>query len=278
VIGSQTALRPGNMVLAGCCVALAACGAGSSGGTGSHTAKTVPAASGVIRVVYDQPSTQAGAQAREILKLGGTDGVAKGFTHSFKLPKDVTIHVVDAFEGPNYNPATRTITLSYGFTEYVAKLLLANFPALHRDQSELGREWAAVDGFILVHEFGHALIDLYQLPVLGKEEDAADALAAVFMTRFVTNGSQYAFDAAKFFDALSARQRNLAPSDYWDAHSLDKQRAYSIVCWIAGANSNDFNVIEKAGILSPSRLQSCPSEYQQRVRSWLTLLKPHVRG
>src|SRR5688500_14135049 len=35
--------------------------------------------------------------------------------------------------------------------------------------------------FILYHELGHALIDLLNLPVLGREEDAADNLASVMM-------------------------------------------------------------------------------------------------
>jgi hypothetical protein len=267
------AIRVAVLVAVVTCVG--ACG-DSKGTTSTQPAKT-PEPHGKINVVYDDPANAGAAEAKQVLQLGGLDGIAKGFTKSFKLSRDITIHVVNGFVGPNYNPAPRTITLSYGFTTYVAKLLLTNFPALKTNQNELGREWAAIDDFILVHEWGHALIDQFEIPVLGKEEDAADALATVFMARFVTGGTEYAFDAAKFFDALSARQRNLAPSDYWDAHSLDKQRAYSIVCWIAGSNESDFKVIAKAGILSTDRLQSCPAEYQQRVESWLKLLRPHVR-
>lgn len=262
------------------CAALLAVGvllAGCGGGGSSSSPNRPPVARGRVDVVYDRPADAASAQARQVLRLGGTNGVADGFTKSFELPRDVTIHVVNGFVGPNYDPADHTITLSYGFTQYVERLLVENFPALRTDQNELGREWAAVDGFILVHEWGHALIDLYDFPVLGKEEDAADALATVFMTQFVNGGAQYAFDAAKFFDALSARQRNLAPSDYWDAHSLDKQRAYSIVCWIAGSNRRDYRAISSLGIIAQARLRSCPAEYQQRVRSWLSLLRPHLR-
>src|SRR3954447_4927300 len=269
-------LRHGCAVLAAAAL-LAGCG-GNSGGSTSTATTTASGPHGKITVVYDPPANGAGAEAKKVLQLGGTNGVAAGFTKSFKLPHNVTIHAVNGFEGPNYNPANRTITLSYGFVEYVAKLLLENFPQLAKDQNELGREWAAVNGFILVHEWGHALIDLYDLPVLGKEEDAADALAAVFMTQFVKGGAEYSYDAAKFFDALSARQRKLAPADYWDEHSLDKHRAYSIVCWVAGASEHDFKVIEQANILGEDRLRSCPAEYQQRVRSWLTLLKPHLRN
>jgi hypothetical protein len=260
-----------------CTAALGGCGGDDGDSSNSTPAKTAPEASGKLKVVYDEPVDDAGREAQQVLKLGGTDGIAAGFTKTFKLPRDITIHAANGSEGPNYNPATRTITMSYGFVEYVARLLLENFPQLQTNQNELGREWAAINGFILIHEWGHALIDQYEIPVLGKEEDAADALATVFMTRFVKGGAEYAFDAAKFFDALSARQRKLAPSDYWDEHSLDKQRAYAIVCWIAGADENDAKIIAQAGILSPERLQRCPAEYQQRVTSWLTLLKPHFR-
>jgi hypothetical protein len=233
---------------------------------------------GKIHVVYDPPAGADAKGAKEILTLGGTDGIAEGLSHSFVLPEDMGIHVVDGFVGPNYDPQTKTITLSYGFVNYVADQLTRSFPALKKDQNELGREWAAVNGFVLLHEFGHALIDLYGLPVLGKEEDAADSVATVFLTTTVKNGAEYAFDAARFFNAMSARQRKLAPSAYWDEHSLDKQRAYAIVCWIAGSSEDDMATVGRLGILDDARLQRCPGEYTQKVRSWDTLLQPHVRG
>ena len=114
--------------------------------------------------------------------------------------------------------------------------------------------------------------------MLGREEDAADAVATVFLTRAVDNGAEYAFDAARFFNALSARQRNLAPADYFDEHSLDKQRAYSIVCWIAGSSEANFNDVTKLGILSEARQERCPAEYQQKVKAVEDLLKPHARA
>jgi hypothetical protein len=242
------------------------------------TTASAGAAGGKIHVVYDPPSNQDGADAQQILRLGGTDGIADGLSHSFVLPADMGIHVVDGFVGPNYDPQSKTITLSYGFTNYVARQLTRSFPELKKDQNELGREWAAVDGFVLLHEFGHALIDLYGLPVLGKEEDAADSVATVFLTTTVKNGAEYAFDAARFFNAMSARQRKLAPSAYWDEHSLDKQRAYAIVCWVAGSSEDDMATVRHLGILDDARLRGCPSEYRQKVRSWDSLLAPHTRG
>ena len=104
---------------------------------GTTTATTTAAgastgAPGVISVDYDTPRDKAGAFAKEILRLGGTDGVAAGFTKSFALPVDVTIHVVNGVVGPSYDPATKTITLSYGFVNYTASVLKRNFPELRR--------------------------------------------------------------------------------------------------------------------------------------------------
>jgi Putative metallopeptidase len=248
-------------------------------GSGASNASTSSQSStGTIHVVYDQPANPDNAQAAQILRIGGTDGIAKGFTHSFALPSDITIHAVNEFVGPNWNPQTRTITLSYPFVLYIAKTLRQNFPELRTHDYEFGQELAAVDDFVLTHEFGHAVIALFGLPVLGKEEDAADSLAAVFFIKFVNGGDQYAFDAAKFFHAMSARQRKLAPSDYWDQHSLDEQRADSIVCWVAGSSQRDYQAVSKLGIIGQDRLQSCPAEYQQKLKSWTELLRPHVRG
>lgn len=116
------------------------------------------------------------------------------------------------------------------------------------------------------------------LPVLGKEEDAADSVATVFLTQSVKNGDEYAYDAARFFHAMSSRERNLAPSDYWDEHSLDQQRAYSIVCWIAGSSAGAFAAVSRTGLLPRSRLERCPAEYEQKVSAWDTLLQAHVRA
>ena len=73
---------------------------------------------------------------------------------------------------------------------YTAGVLKTNFPELRRDDREFGKQLAAVDAFILVHEFGHALIHAFELPVLGREEDAADAVATVFLTRAVEEWSR----------------------------------------------------------------------------------------
>jgi hypothetical protein len=40
----------------------------------------------------------------------------------------MTIHAVNGFVGPNYDPQAKTITLSYGFVNYVGEQLTKNRP------------------------------------------------------------------------------------------------------------------------------------------------------
>ena len=133
------------------------------------------------------------------------------------------------------------------------------------------------DSVTLAHEFTHALINVYNLPVLGKEEDAADTLATLLLLK-APNGDKLALGAAEFWADFSGRQNPPAIADYADAHSLDLQRAYSIVCDIAGSNQQRYDEINQAGILPDGDIKSCPAQYQQDVKSFTQVLQPHVNG
>lgn len=264
-------LRPAALVFL-VAAALIGVGCGSdddndkSSGDRAKTTSSGDGPNGKIKVVYDPPNDQTGELAKQFLQLGGTDGVAAGFTSSFKLPHNLKIHVVNGVVGPNYDPSKFTITLSYGFVDFTASVLKKNFPELRTNDEEFGKQLAAVDAFFLIHEFGHAFIHIFELPVLGKEEDAADAISTTFFTEEVKNGPEYAFDAARFFNALSARQRNLAAADYFDEHSLDKQRAYSIVCLIAGSSEKNFNDVARLKISAGSASSAARRSTSRRCR------------
>ena len=212
----------------------------------------------------------------EILSVGGLDGIAKNLSGQFKLPHNIGIQVVNGFVGPNFNPQEKVITLSYGFVDYEAKVLKSANPKM--TDEELGRRLAEVNNFVLMHELGHAFVDAFQLPITGKEEDAVDGLATAFLTEFVPGGDQMAFESAEFFNILAKDPALLEESDFWNEHSLDKVRAYQIVCWVAGSSEKAFNIVKELGILGEDRLVRCPAEHEQNVTSWFRLLQPFAKS
>lgn len=124
------------------------------------------------------------------------------------------------------------------------------------------------------HELGHALIDTLQLPVLGREEDAADTLstllihdlwqedAAVAMV-YHTAGAYYAY-------ASEAQGYELA---YWDEHSLDMQRYYNMICLFYGANPDEREDVAIELELPVDRAERCPDEFQLAYDSWGVMLE-----
>jgi hypothetical protein len=134
--------------------------------------------------------------------------------------------------------------------------------------------------FTLLHEMGHAAINQFDLPVLGKEEDAADSFAA---TRLIRIGSEFSdqvvASAAKSWFLIDRRDRKEGETvPYYDEHGLDQQRAYQIVCFVVGSNESKFKKLADDTKLPDDRRKSCASEFRTVSKSWDSLLKAHTRA
>jgi hypothetical protein len=100
-------------------------------------------------------------------------------------------------------PEDNSITLPYEFPAAVFGVITQSNPK--GTPTEWGEAAGAVNSFIFAHEFAHALIHNFELPVLGREEDAADGIATVMLLK-AQEGALYAIDAAEFWAAFSGRQ------------------------------------------------------------------------
>src|SRR5438477_13209743 len=85
---------------------------------------------------------------------------------------------------------------------------------------------------IFLHEIGHVLIAEMKLPVLGREEDAADTYATRrLLLQVGTNFSLHALaEAARnwFLNERRDRETGTEPLLYGE-HALNQQRAYHVV-------------------------------------------------
>jgi hypothetical protein len=121
------------------------------------------------------------------------------------------------------------------------------------------------------HEIGHGLIDILGLPVLGREEDAADTLAALLVheTWEEEQATRIIYDTATaylLYDAEAESTGN-AP-DLADTHSLDLQRYYNLVCLYYGANPYERDDDARDLSLPDSRAETCEEEFDLAQASW----------
>jgi hypothetical protein len=129
---------------------------------------------------------------------------------------------------------------------------------------------------ILYHEIGHLFVGELGLPVLGKNEDAADSLSAVFMLEEADEWSDEVLrDSAEGWYLSSARQEELTDWHFMGQHSLDKQRAFFFVCMMVGNNPEYYGELATEYGMDAAKQEHCGYEYRQAAQSWAQLLEPH---
>lgn len=265
-------------------VAVAGCGGSgsSSSSTGSTSTgeaegkKREPAKTGEVISVWQRPVGQANVVGYELLKASETEYLAKSLATAFELPAPLKVKGVNGFGGgPFYNPEDNSITLPYQFATAVIGVISETNP--EGSETEWGESVGAVNSFIFAHEFAHALIHNFNLPVLGREEDAADGIATVLLLK-AEEGATYAADAAEFWDAFSGRQSPPKLVEYADNHSFDRQRAYNILCWVGGSDEAILQALAENEIVPEERLVSCPAEWELLRESAEQVLKPHLQN
>ena len=198
------------------------------------------------------------------------DTIAARLNDSLAIPKDVTLATAHCDE-PNasYDPVARRVTLCYELFKNLSE----------RFARKVGGEYLVTGTlvFALMHELGHGLIDVLELPTTGREEDAVDQLATVLLLNQGATGDSLAFGAVGWFvtNAKTSRLDSLALAD---DHGLDIQRVYNIICWIYGRDPQRYPEVIAEGWLPEHRAEKCPAEYLRLRRSWQKLLAPYRRG
>jgi hypothetical protein len=132
---------------------------------------------------------------------------------------------------------------------------------------------------LLLHEVGHVLVSEFQLPVLGREEDAADTYAALTTLGIGTSFTvQSLADAAKgwFFDARRDQEIGDKPL-YYDEHNVSAQRAFQIVCLMVGSDPEKFKSLADQAKMPEERQKTCKRDYRKASEAWGAVLAPHLR-
>ena len=148
----------------------------------------------------------------------------------------------------------------------------------------------AVIRYVIFHEVGHALIDILDLPAVGREEDAADQLATLILAQSTTTSPAWAVmyflqshhaSAPKFLEQISALLLGSAttlygePSTHYaNEHALDAQRFYNIFCWTYGSDPTKNETLLPS--IPQQRAVRCPGEYQKLETAWESLLRPYL--
>ena len=139
-----------------------------------------------------------------------------------------------------------------------------------RDEATKG---AIVSMFL--HEVAHALIEGWDLPITGREEDAADQFSTLMLINSLLGGEEMALNGARSFKLLAVLEKGQA-KDYADPHSLDEQRFFNSTCLIYGNRPVENEYLIRNGTVPVERAFECEEDYARVSRSWQRLLSPYL--
>ncbi|TQX85193.1 MULTISPECIES: DUF4344 domain-containing metallopeptidase [Rhizobium] len=134
--------------------------------------------------------------------------------------------------------------------------------------------------FILLHESGHALIDLLDIPAVGREEDSVDQLAAVLLLTHADDGETKnditrVLQLASVWFKVNSQSGSPDTAAFADEHALDAQRYFNLLCMVYGSDPENNGAMVDNGMLPKERAARCPDEASKITRSWARLVLPH---
>ena len=136
--------------------------------------------------------------------------------------------------------------------------------------------------FAAAHEMGHALFDVYNIPIFGRQEDAADQFATYFILQFggerarrLILGAAYAY--ASFVKQLTGNPKVTLPlAAFSSDHGQPEQRFYNLICIAYGYDPKLFAGAVEKKYLPATRADVCKLEYGNLRYAVKTMIDPHI--
>lgn len=144
------------------------------------------------------------------------------------------------------------------------------------DETEPRGFVAANTIFTLHHEAAHMLISLLNLPVVGREEDAADQYAWLQMLEtWNESGSaqpiRHAINGWRKEHLRTTGTEDAVPA--WSEHSGDLQRHFMGICFAVGYAPTEFADLPLKYDMPEDRAEECAEETEIIEAAWANLLR-----
>jgi len=239
-----------------------------------------------VEIAYVEPANATYRPIYERLRARQVLEELRFFLAPLRLPRKVLV-TIDQCDAPDraYRPGG-PVTVCY---EYVQQLreLAAKIPADSKTQRGVSRGDAIVGAFVQVvlQRMSSAVFDILDIPLWGREQDAADKLAGFLMLQFGTPTARKLLNGAAYF--FEASDRTWTGSDFSDTRGTEAQRFYNYLCIAYGEDRRTFSdFVESQGmgrrgeqrldVLPEARAARCPKEYADLKWAFDSTIMPNV--
>ena len=236
--------------------------------------KTNQAKTNQVRISYVSPKNPAHQEVYELLKERQSLEKFQELLSPFRLEWILTISLSECDGEADAMYSDDTITICYEYIEQLRNHMPAKTTPAGIEPID-----TLVGPFVdtVLHEFAHALFDFLDVPVLGREEDAADQVSAYIYlqlgkveARRLIMGTVYAY-------LREGQETNLTTmEEFAGEHSTPEQRAFNLICMAYGADPETFGDITTLGGLPRNRADNCKEEFELISLAFQQLIGPHI--
>jgi hypothetical protein len=241
------------------------------------------AGSEMIKIEYVPPKDpKLQVPYRLVQERGALEMMRKVFA-PLRFPVPVTIRTMGCDGVPNayYQRENDRPTLSICY-EYLVEIWQAMPKETTAAGISAGDAVIAQLFFALAHEFGHAVFDIFDIPVFGREEDAADQFATYLMLQFGEDRAHRLIHGAAFSYRTFVKNSKQKPNvnvpllAFSSDHGSPEQRYYNLLCLAYGYDAKLFADLVDKEALPKTRARNCRYEYVVLRYAFKQLVVPHL--
>ncbi len=228
-----------------------------------------------IDIQYVEPKAEKLKPVYEVVRKAQMLEKVRNLLRSLKLPRRLLLKTEDCEGVSNAWYDGDAVTVCYEYLDDIWKAAPAQTtPAGIAPIDTLIGPVADV----FLHEVGHAVFDLWKIPILGREEDAADQFSAYIMLQFRKDEARRLImgSAYQYRSDVMAGPVSMPISKFADEHGTPTQRFFNLLCIAYGADPVLFADFASSGALPKDRAEYCEDEYKQVAYAFRTLLRPYI--
>jgi hypothetical protein len=206
----------------------------------------------------------------------------QGILSPFRLPEELTIKTMECgmanswYSRENSKP---TVTLCYELLQHILQSVPKN-----TSPGGITPRDAAVGQFfwLTTHEVGHAMFDLFKVPIFGHAEDAADNFAGYIMLQFGKERAHRLIAGGAWAWRMYVADYRTNPivqtqlAGFASNHGQPEERFYNLMCLAFGADPVTFADLTRDGYLPPNRSPTCRFEYDMLAFAFHREISPHI--
>ena len=229
-----------------------------------------------VQFAYLDPTNAVQKDVHDRLKAMHVLERLSEFLSPMRLPRTLTLKLQGCDGRINAYYWNYEIMVCYEYFDFLLKVapLMPTPEGLTRHDALAG-----MTADVFLHEAGHAVFDMLEIPFLGREEDAADQFSAYLLLQMAKDDARRLILGVAYLGSAQAHREMMMMlqfSQFADVHELPAQRYFNVLCMAYGNDPNLFGDAIDFWHLPETRAKNCRYEYRRFQYGFQSLIYPYL--